>query len=190
MRVPILVAFLRSLVVSCLISYSIHGFQFTSNNIHGSKSRRISFGISTPEFTSSATTRTTNHVVVDQGRIRKRRTSVIQNMVLTTPENVIEEASTQKLIDHLIDECVRTSARRPIIMQFDPSAIRIWRRWRGTVFSETWAFGVKNIIFATIITIFLHKNAAVSRKYLEGFNILWGKFSSLTSAWFFCFCLF
>eukprot|EP00590_Aulacoseira_subarctica_P006176 CAMPEP_0172420798 /NCGR_PEP_ID=MMETSP1064-20121228/7132_1 /TAXON_ID=202472 /ORGANISM="Aulacoseira subarctica , Strain CCAP 1002/5" /LENGTH=788 /DNA_ID=CAMNT_0013160915 /DNA_START=287 /DNA_END=2653 /DNA_ORIENTATION=+ len=66
-------------------------------------------------------------------------------------------------------------------MQFDPSAIRIWKRWRGTVFSETWTFGVKNIIFATIVTIFLHKNAPVARTYLEGFNILWGQLLSVTT---------
>jgi predicted membrane chloride channel (bestrophin family) len=43
-------------------------------------------------------------------------------MVLTTPESIIEQASTAKLLDDLIDESVRTSARRPIMMQFDPSS--------------------------------------------------------------------
>jgi hypothetical protein len=43
-------------------------------------------------------------------------------MVLTTPESIIEQASTQNLLDDLIDESVRTSARRPIMMQFDPSS--------------------------------------------------------------------
>jgi hypothetical protein len=44
------------------------------------------------------------------------------HMVLTTPESIIEQASTVTLLDDLIDESVRTSARRPIMMQFDPSS--------------------------------------------------------------------
>lgn len=59
-------------------------------------------------------------------------------MVLRTPESIIEQASTTTLLDHLIDESVRTSARRPIMMQFDPSSGWIWKRWKGTIFSETW----------------------------------------------------
>jgi hypothetical protein len=169
-------AFILSLVTFCLVNYCSHGFKVAYNTVPSNKRRRVCFGIPSPHSKSMAATPKTN-LVVTMGRKngKRRRTSVIQQMVLTTPENVIEEASTQKLIDHLIDECVRTSARRPIIMQFDPSAIRIWKRWRGTVFSETWTFGVKNIIFATIITIFLHKHATAARTYLEGFNILWGK---------------
>lgn len=42
--------------------------------------------------------------------------------VLTTPEAIFEETSTQNLLDDLIDESVRTSARRPVMMQFDPSS--------------------------------------------------------------------
>ena len=44
------------------------------------------------------------------------------HMVLTTPESIIEQASTMKLLDDLIDESVRTTARRPFILQFDPSS--------------------------------------------------------------------
>ena len=51
-----------------------------------------------------------------------RRMSKTRRMVLTTPEDIIEQASTQTLLDELINESVRTSARRPIIMQFDPSS--------------------------------------------------------------------
>jgi hypothetical protein len=48
---------------------------------------------------------------------QERRAATILRMVLTTPESIIEQASTEKLIDILIDESVRTSARRPIMMQ-------------------------------------------------------------------------
>jgi len=53
---------------------------------------------------------------------RTRPSSTARHMVLTTPESIIEQASTQNLLDDLIDESVRTSARRPIMMQFDPSS--------------------------------------------------------------------
>lgn len=50
------------------------------------------------------------------------RSSAVLRMVLTTPEAIIEQASTQKLLDVLLDESTRTTARRPIMMQFDPSS--------------------------------------------------------------------
>jgi len=53
---------------------------------------------------------------------RPQPTLTSLGMVLTTPESIIEEASTQNLLDDLIDESVRTSARRPIMMQFEPSS--------------------------------------------------------------------
>lgn len=53
---------------------------------------------------------------------RSGRSAAVLRMVLTTPENIIEQASTQKLLDVLLDESVRTTARRPIMMQFDPSS--------------------------------------------------------------------
>ena len=55
-------------------------------------------------------------------RTKGRSSSTARHMVLTTPESIIEQASTQNLLDDLIDESVRTSARRPIMMQFDPSS--------------------------------------------------------------------
>ena len=81
-----------------------------------------------------------------QNRIHNSRSSSLSSsssptalhMVLTTPESIIEQASTVNLLDDLINESVRTSARRPIMMQFDPSSGWIWRRWKGTVFAETW----------------------------------------------------
>lgn len=43
-------------------------------------------------------------------------------MVFTTPSSIIEQASTIKLLDDLIDESVRTVARKTVMMQFDPSS--------------------------------------------------------------------
>jgi hypothetical protein len=53
---------------------------------------------------------------------RRRTGESALKMVLTTPIDIIEQASTVNLLDDLIDESVRTSARRPIIRQFDPSS--------------------------------------------------------------------
>ena len=57
--------------------------------------------------------------------------STALRMVLTTPESIIEQASTMKLLDDLIDESVRTTARRPFILQFDPSSGYVSALFRG-----------------------------------------------------------
>eukprot|EP00978_Attheya_sp_CCMP212_P030371 scaffold111422_cov53-Attheya_sp.AAC.5 len=120
--------------------------------------------------------------------IRKPTTSL--DMVLTTPESVFEQASTEILLDDLIDESVRTSARKPIMMQFDPSSgyvstqniqsDSIWRRWSGTVFSETWRTCLGNMLYATVIALFYKANPDF-RESLTGFNILWGQLLSVTT---------
>jgi hypothetical protein len=80
-------------------------------------------------------------------RVGRVSSSTQRRMVLTTPESIIEQASTTTLLDDLIDESVRTSARRPIMRQFDPSSGWIWKRWKGTIFSETWDDCVSFSIF-------------------------------------------
>ncbi|GKZ01478.1 hypothetical protein MPSEU_001098400 [Mayamaea pseudoterrestris] len=108
------------------------------------------------------------------------KSSTALHMVLTTPESIIEQASTQKLIDDLIDECVRTSARRPIMLQFDPSSNFIWKRWKGTIFSETWDSVIKRMAYATIVLIVCHSVPQV-KTWLSGFGILWGQLLSVTT---------
>jgi Bestrophin, RFP-TM, chloride channel len=101
-------------------------------------------------------------------------------MVLTTPEAIIEQASTTKLLDDLIDESVRTSARRPIIMQFDPSSGWIWKRWKGTVFSETWDSCVYKMVYASLVYLAC-KSFPQVKDTLSGFSILWGQLLSVTT---------
>lgn len=107
-------------------------------------------------------------------------TVMIPRMVLTTPESIIEQASTQNLLDDLIDESVRTSARGPIMMQFDPSSGWIWKRWRGTIFSETWDSCVKAMLYATAILV-VFKQFPRLKTYISGFNVLWGQLLSVTT---------
>mmetsp|Transcript_308 Transcript_308/g.508 ORF Transcript_308/g.508 Transcript_308/m.508 type:complete len:669 (+) Transcript_308:81-2087(+) len=102
-------------------------------------------------------------------------------MVFTTPSSVIEQASTKILLDDLIDESVRTSARYPVMMQFDPSSGWIWRRWRGTVFSETWRTFVINMIYASIVCLIFKCYKTQFLQNLSGFNILWGQLLSVTT---------
>jgi hypothetical protein len=86
------------------------------------------------------------------GRLfRSWPSTVARRMVLTTPESIIEQTSTPKVLDDLIDESVRTSARKPIMMQFDPSSGWIWKRWKGTVFSETWDSCVSKMAYAIVV---------------------------------------
>ena len=51
-----------------------------------------------------------------------RNDFIALNMVFTTPASVIEQVSTKVLLDDLVDESVRQSARNPVMMQFDPSS--------------------------------------------------------------------
>jgi predicted membrane chloride channel (bestrophin family) len=101
-------------------------------------------------------------------------------MVLSTPDTIIEQASTQKLLDTLIDESVRTTSRHPIMMQFNPKRGWIWRQWRGTVFSETWKSGLANMVLATFV-VFLYGIYPNLKDLLQGFSILWGQLLSVTT---------
>jgi len=106
--------------------------------------------------------------------------STALNMVLSTPDTIIEQASTQKLLDTLIDESVRTSSREPVMLQFNPKRGWIWRQWRGTVFSETWKSGLLNMCLA-ISVVFLYRMYPGMKDLLEGFSILWGQLLSVTT---------
>jgi hypothetical protein len=106
--------------------------------------------------------------------------STALQMVLSTPESIIEQVSTEKLLDILIDESVRTSSREPIMMQFNPRRGWIWRQWRGTVFSETWKSGLLNMALA-IFCVFLYKLYPNLKDLLQGFSILWGQLLSVTT---------
>ena len=101
-------------------------------------------------------------------------------MVLTTPESIIEQASTQNLLDVLIDESVRTSARGPIMMQFNPSSGWIWKRWRGTIFNETWDSCVKSMLYAVAV-LMVFKQYPALKVHFSGFNVLWGQLLSVTT---------
>jgi len=117
----------------------------------------------------------------DRSSTSSTGTGTALNMVFTTPSSVIEQASTDVLLDDLIDESVRTTARKTVMMQFDPSSGWIWRRWKGTVFSETWRICIINMIYAFLITFVYKLNKDAFRNGLSGFSILWGQLLSVTT---------
>ncbi|GMH61657.1 hypothetical protein TL16_g03304 [Triparma laevis f. inornata] len=100
--------------------------------------------------------------------------------VLTTPESIIESTSTQDLLDDLIDESTRIKARRPIILQFDPTGNELWKKWRGTVFSESWRSCLRNMFLASAIGVYFYVHPEMKSK-LEGFAVLWAQLLSVTT---------
>jgi len=66
-------------------------------------------------------------------------------------------------------------------MQFDPSSGWIWRRWKGTIFSETWETCVRNMVLALGVNLFFKYNRVAVLTNLQGFNILWGQLLSVTT---------
>jgi hypothetical protein len=66
------------------------------------------------------------------------------------------------------------------MMQFDPSSGWIWKRWKGTVFSETWDSCVKKMIYAVAVCFICSKYPAL-KDYLSGFNVLWAQLLSITT---------
>jgi Bestrophin, RFP-TM, chloride channel len=129
----------------------------------------------------SSTSALVPSIRLNQPAIAARRPySSSRRFVLTTPEAIIEQASTTKLLDNLIDESVRTSARRPIMMQFDPRSGWIWKRWKGTVFSETWDACLYRMIYACAVFV-LCKSFPQMKEALSGFSILWGQLLSVTT---------
>ena len=111
------------------------------------------------------------------------RTSSIsrRKMVLTMPDSLIEETSTQDLLDQILDESLRTSARRPIMIQFDPSSKAIWRQWRGTVFADTWRSVAKHVLFAAAVYFLFHHKYPGLKTVFKEYSTIWAQGLSVTT---------
>jgi hypothetical protein len=101
-------------------------------------------------------------------------------MVADISESVYEQTSTEELLDVIIDESMRTSGRKPIIMEFDPASKAMWRNWKGTVIAQTWVSAVKHVIWAFAV-YFLLKRYPQLGHFLRDFNTLWGQMLSVTT---------
>ena len=108
------------------------------------------------------------------------RTTATRLGVLTTPESIIISTSNQDLLDDLIDESTRMRSRRPIILQFDPTGNELWRKWRGTVFSESWRPCLRNMIMSIGIGLWFKVHPKFKVKF-EHFPTLWAQLLSVTT---------
>ena len=80
-------------------------------------------------------------------------------------------ASTQFIIDKILDECLRYSARNPIMRQFDPNR-SMWRRWKGTVVAETWKSAARRVVWTCAVYLLLRKHPEISSS-LDGTQRIW-----------------
>ena len=93
-------------------------------------------------------------------------------MVFTAPEeSVLEQLSALEKLDSILDECLRYSARRPIMVQFNPASKFIWRQWKGTVFTETWKSVARMAVWAGCVTFSFPDTFASSKLSLDS-NLL------------------
>jgi len=102
-------------------------------------------------------------------------------MVFTAPEeSVMEKISTQALIDKILDECLLTQARRPIMKQFNPSGKYLWKQWKGTVFVETWKAMVRHALWCTLVYLVFSQYPQLKRVF-AGLNLLYPQMLTITT---------
>lgn len=108
-------------------------------------------------------------------------TSTCRHMVFTAPEeSVLEQLSTQDIIDKILDECLLTQARRPIMKQFNPSAKYIWKHWTSSVYVETWKAMVKHLVWCMLVYAVFQKFSRV-KYFFSGLNGLYPQLLSITT---------
>ena len=79
-------------------------------------------------FCHEATALSRQHVLMNRVlRIQShvtlgQRNRIRRHMVADAPDAVVEQVSTQTVLDEILDESLRYSPRRPIIMEFDPAS--------------------------------------------------------------------
>jgi len=88
--------------------------------------------------------------------------------------------STKQMIDNILDECLRYSARRPIMFQFDPASRSIWRHWRGTVAAETYKSALFMALWAVVVFGIFQRYPKTSES-LNGFHKIWGELLAVTT---------
>uniref|UniRef100_A0A7S3P3A4 Uncharacterized protein n=1 Tax=Amphora coffeiformis TaxID=265554 RepID=A0A7S3P3A4_9STRA len=135
-------------------------------------------------LSDGTTMRTTSRECWQLGRRKHRhgsKTTTRLPMVFDSlPPEIMEQISTQDVLDRILDESLRTSARKPIMIQFDPSSRAIWRHWRGTVFQETWRSAIRHAVWAAIV-YFLFVRCPRVKSVFGGFNIIWAQILGVTT---------
>lgn len=114
----------------------------------------------------------------------RRGDSVRRDMVFYVPEDapILREKSTRSVLDDILDESTRISARFPIMRQFDPSSKAIWRHWRGTCLSATWRTALKQALWASAVYLIGRQaQCAGVVGLLKGFGTIWGQCLSIST---------
>lgn len=119
-------------------------------------------------------------ILPSQLKLTQRDASWPLPMVFEVDESRVEKITTQDLLDRILDESLRTSARRPIMKQFDPSSKAIWRHWRGTVLSETWKSSLKHALWAVSVYLLFKQYPALHRGF-KGFDRVWSQILAITT---------
>jgi hypothetical protein len=123
---------------------------------------------------------TTRHVH-RQGRLRHQSTTRLYVFNVEPEESILmEQTSTKEILDGIIDDCLRTSGRRPIMIQFEPSSKAIWSHYRGTVFAETWKSCVQGILWAASTYLWLNGQPRLQTALAE-FSSLYMQLLSVTT---------
>jgi hypothetical protein len=169
---------------SVVVGFSPRSFSFSkklASHHHRHHHYHHHYRKKTPTTPSTATATTTT------------TTSTRRHMVFDLDESRVEKITTQDLIDLILDESLRTSARRPIMKQFDPDGKAIWQHWRGTVLSDTWKAALgKGIWAAFVYFLFQQQNTQLltsNSKYpgiffhnaFQGCNRVWTEILAITT---------
>jgi hypothetical protein len=111
------------------------------------------------------------------GRLRRE-------MVFYVPEDapILVEKSTQSVLDTILDDSLRVSARSPIMRQFDPSSQAIWWHWKGTIFSETWKTALTQVLWTSAVYLIGRQpQFAGLLESMKGFTNIWGQLLSIST---------
>jgi hypothetical protein len=101
-------------------------------------------------------------------------------MVFDLDADRVEKITTQDLLDRILDESLRTSARRPIMKQYDPASRAIWRHWGGTVLSDTWKSALKQGLWAAAVYFLFQKYQGVKLGFAD-FDRIWSQILAITT---------
>lgn len=135
-----------------------------------------SYGTGTREWTKLLTSQRRHCNYYYYSRETSRLWMVFDSI---SPE-MMEKISTQDVLDRILDESLRTSARRPIMIQFDPSSRAIWRHWKGTVFQETWQSALRHALWAVVVYALFQQYPRIQSAF-AGFHVIWAQILGVTT---------
>jgi hypothetical protein len=142
--------------------------------------RKASVSLLAATFVTSSTRAFAPHSNNIQHHARSQHHARYRLLVARVPDAIMEQFSTRSLLDEILDESLRQSARRPLMMEFDPSSKAMWLHWRGTIFAETWRSTVKHMVWSLFVYLVLLTSPPAAN-FIGGFHVLWIQLLSVTT---------